>query len=1299
MILIKKLYRWLLYALIAIVAIFVLAALTVRFILFPNIDVYKDDFAAYATKSLGQKITIGEIKTGWDGISPHFALKNIDLFDAENRTAFHLNDAEANISWLSIPLLHPHLSKIKVDEPSITIRREANGKIFLAGIDLSGPSKPEFANWLLSQREIKITNAELLWQDDLRKAPLLSLKDLNLRIKNPTFNSLFGQHAFEFSAVPSIGTQLPIEANGRFVGSDVSKIKDWHGNLYAKVNQANLTVWKPWLDFPVNILSGTGNLQVWLDFADETIEKIKTESSLTNLSVELKDVSNNPPNTKNDAFIAKQFSGIVSWTNLKNVQTINAQNIKLTSNTGLNIANGGGYYATSTKEGKPWLKIDTHLDQLDLATIKQISDYLKLPTDISLRLNGLSPIGKLQGLKFGYESLAGKPVGYKINTAFNGLGLTAYEKIPGFTNLTGNIKANENGGELVLQSKNVILDFKDILRWPIPADQLNGQVQWQIDDDETEVNAKEIYITSPHITGTLNANYHLKGEDFKNSLLDLTANFSKGNAKYASFYYPLILGETTLHWLDTSILEGRAEDVKLVVKGKLDDFPYVNNKNQLDNKLGLFRVSAKISDVQLEYGTGWPHIKGLALQMLFEGKRMELNANKGTIFGNKIIKSKVEIPKLDADSPILSISSEIEGPVTEGLKFINQSPVKLVTQGFTDDLKATGQGKLALDLKIPLEDLEASKYKGAYKITYGTIFANPDIGLPELVKINGVLNFTENSLSTQNINTEILGGPAQLSLRLGADKIIRVSAHGQVTDLGIKKIASNLLIDNMRGSAEWSGEINIRKPIVDVNLRSNLIGMAILLPPPFNKPNNQEIDFSLVKTQTNSMSDNINITYGNLVTAKLLRTEQAGELMFERGDIGINMPAALPNQTGLSLHGRLDNLNADDWITLLTNPANKQKNKTETGAISINKADIKVQKMEIFGRALNNLKLIAEPTSTGLKMVIDSTEINGDAEWQKEGNGKIIARLKNLTIPNDENPQIKPVIKKEIKKLANGYPALDVLVENFQLGNKKLGSLELNAFENVDNWDIQKLIITNPDSTLTAEGSWHNWTRSPNTNLKFTLAVGNIGNTLKRFGQPDAVKGGEADISGQLKWAGSPHEFDTNSLNGNFKFEAKKGQFLKVQPGFGRLFGLLSLQSLPRRLSLDFRDLFSDGFAFDKISATAKIDNGIMRSNDFFMTGPAAEAKIMGETNLKTETHKLKVKVTPHVSDGLSLAALAGGPIAGAAAFVAQKILKDPFNKIISSEYIITGTWANPQEIESEKEKTQLPNTSSPLTQ
>lgn len=1284
----KKLSRWVLYVFLLLLFIFVLAALAVRFVVFPNIDQYKDDIASFASKKLGQKITVGDIETGWDGISPHFSLKNIDLFDAENRSAFHLNNAEANISWLSIPLLHPHLSNLVINQPEITIRRNTDGNIYLAGINLSGPSKPEFANWLLSQREVSIKNAQVVWLDDLHKAPPLSLKQLNLTLSNPTWRGLFGQHQLELTALPSVGTNQAITASGRFVGRDISKLNTWHGTLSAQLKQTDLAVWRPWLDYkilnhPVNIHTGTGNAQISLDFADAKIKKIKTHTTLSNLSVVL--------NKQATPFVAKQFTGDISWSDLKKTQTISAENIKLNTNTGLNINNGSGYYSTSTKNGKPWIKADLKLDQFNLATIKQLSPYFQLPENITTKLNGFSPVGELQALALSYEGEASQPTNYKINTTFKKLGLTAYQKIPGFSNLAGKIEADEDGGEITLLSQKALLDLKDILRWPIPADKLNGQISWKINGDKIAIKTKDVFITSPHITGTVNASYDMNG--IKGGYLDLTGKFSKGDAKYALFYYPIMLGKPTLHWLDTSILEGRAEDVNLTVKGNLADFPYVNANNQLGKKLGLFRVTAKISDALLEYGTGWPVIEGLGLDMLFEGKRMELSANKGHIFGNKIIKSKTEIAQLDADSPMLHVVSEVEGPVADGVRFVNESPVKLVTQGFTDDLKTIGNGKLNLELKIPLQDLEAAKYKGVYKIVNGTIFANADAGLPELSKLNGVLNFTENSLTAQNVSTDILGGPAQFSLRTGADKILRVNANGRITDAGIKKLASNTLTESMQGSAAWTGEITIKQPLVDINLRSNSVGMAIQLPPPFGKPANQELAFSLTKKQLSPSNDSLNISYGNAISAKILRVEQAGKLAFERGDIGVNIAAELPAQAGLSLHGKLDYVNADDWLALF----NKPSNNTGSSPITIKNANVAIQKLDIFGRRLNALKLTAQPNATGLQMAIDSQEITGDAEWQSGGNGKIIARLKNLTIPNSSETTSKPTAKKDIKKLTNGYPALDVIADNFQLGNKKLGVLELNALESSDDWVIQKLKITNPDSTLSADGNWHNWTRNPNTNLKFSLSVSNIGNALRRFGQPDAVKGGEAEIAGQLQWSGSPHEFETDSLNGNFRLEASKGQILKVQPGVGRLFGLLSLQSLPRRLSLDFRDLFSDGFAFDKISANAKIDNGIMHSDDFFMTGPAAETKIKGETNLKTETQRLKVKVTPHVSDSLSLAALAGGPIAGAAAFVAQKILKDPFNKIASSEYIITGTWDKPQEVESEKEGVQKPNKASPL--
>lgn len=1288
---IKKISRWVLYAVLTVLFLLSLIALVIRFIIFPNIDSYKDDIAAYASKTAGQKITIGDIQPGWDGISPHFLLKNIDVFDAENRSALHLNDVSASFSWLSVPLLQAHLYKLAIDNPELTIRRKADGSIYLAGISLAGESKPELPNWLLSQSKIRIKNAQITWLDELRQAPPLALKRLDLTLDNPAINSAFAKHQFEISATPSIGTNQPIRANGSFVGGDVSEIDSWYGSVTAQLRQADLSVWRPWIDYPLNMQTGMGNANITLDFDDAKIEKISAQTALTNVTLVL--------NKETTPFIAKQLSGNIDWDNVNNTQTISAKNIRLSSNSGLNINSGNGSLASSTKNGKAWFKADLQLDRFDLAAIKQLAPYFKLPASIHAKLNGFSAVGELQDLKLGFEGEASKPESYKINANFKKLGLAAYDKIPGFSNLNGNIVADEDGGKLTLDSHNAMLDLKGILRWPIPADKLNGIVNWRIDGETAKITAHEIYITSPHITGTINASYDKN--NVKGGYLNLTGKFGKGNAKYALFYYPVMLSKPTLQWLDTSILAGRAEDVNLTVKGNLADFPYVNSKNQPDQKLGIFKVTAKISDALLEFGTGWPVIEDLALDMLFEGKRMELNANKGRIFGNKIIKSKTEIPQLDSDWPVLHIVSEVEGPVVEGIKFVNNSPVKQVTLGFTDDLKTAGNGKLNLQLIIPMQDLEAAKYKGAYKISNGTIFANADIGLPELTKLNGILSFTENSLTAQNVTTEVLGGPAQFSLKTGADKIIRVSANGRVNDAGINKLTSNTLADRLQGSADWTGEITIKKPLLDAKIQSNLVGMAINLPPPFNKPASQSLLLTLDKKQQSSSYDSINIGYGDLVSAKLLRTEQAGKLTLERGDIGVYMPAELSNQPGLSVHGKLGYVNADDWLTLF-NQAPKSNN---VAPLKISRANVAIQKIVIFGRSLNALKVIAQPNNSGLQMVIESEEISGDAEWQAKDyahtNGKIIARLKNLTIPANSESLVKEAKteapKKDIRKLANGYPALDVVAENFQLGNKKLGSLTLNAFENNDDWVIQKLNINNPDSTLTADGVWQNWTRNPNTSLNFVLKVDNIGKALKRFGQPDAVKGGSAEIEGLLSWAGSPHEFETTSLNGNFSLVANKGQIAKVQPGVGRLFGLLSLQSLPRRLSLDFRDLFSDGFAFDKISANAKINNGILHSDDFFMTGPAAEAKIKGETNLKTETQNLTVQVIPHVSDSLSLAALAGGPIVGAAAFVAQKILKDPFNKIVSSDYVITGTWDNPKEIESEKNEANKPNNSSPM--
>ncbi|HEX5539173.1 MAG TPA: AsmA-like C-terminal region-containing protein, partial [Methylophilaceae bacterium] len=288
-------------------------------------------------------------------------------------------------------------------------------------------------------------------------------------------------------------------------------------------------------------------------------------------------------------------------------------------------------------------------------------------------------------------------------------------------------------------------------------------------------------------------------------------------------------------------------------------------------------------------------------------------------------------------------------------------------------------------------------------------------------------------------------------------------------------------------------------------------------------------------------------------------------------------------------------------------------------------------------------------------------------------------------------------VPEAVKQQTQHYPALDIVADNFELGKKKLGKLEVQASEQTGNWSIKKLRISNPDSVLSGDGEWRNWRHHPNTRMNLSWDISDIGNTLGRFGYPGIIKNGKGKLSGQLRWRGSPQEFEIPGLAGKLKLEAKDGQILQIKPGVGRLFSVLSLQNLPRRLTFDFTDVFSRGFTFDTITANVKIDDGVMHSDDFRMEGPVALVQIKGQADLAKETQHLFVKVTPYISDSVSLAALAGGPVVGAAAFIAQKLLKDPLNKIAASEYEITGTWEDPTVIKGDK-KEAAPEAPSPLS-
>lgn len=227
-------------------------------------------------------------------------------------------------------------------------------------------------------------------------------------------------------------------------------------------------------------------------------------------------------------------------------------------------------------------------------------------------------------------------------------------------------------------------------------------------------------------------------------------------------------------------------------------------------------------------------------------------------------------------------------------------------------------------------------------------------------------------------------------------------------------------------------------------------------------------------------------------------------------------------------------------------------------------------------------------------------------------------------------------------------------------------------------WILERVAMRNLDGSLIGKGRWRTGPGA-STSLEVDVDASDVGRLLERFGYPGMVRGGSAQGQMSVRWNGDPAPIDYASLNGNLSLHAKDGQFLEIDPGIGKLLSLLSLQMLPQRITLDFSDVFSKGFKWTRIDATAQITNGVMETRDLRMQGSAADVAMSGKADLARETQDVTLRVTPAL--GASAATVVGvfNPIAGIATYIGQRALKDPLGQIFSYEYAITGPWANPK--------------------
>lgn len=363
---------------------------------------------------------------------------------------------------------------------------------------------------------------------------------------------------------------------------------------------------------------------------------------------------------------------------------------------------------------------------------------------------------------------------------------------------------------------------------------------------------------------------------------------------------------------------------------------------------------------------------------------------------------------------------------------------------------------------------------------------------------------------------------------------------------------------------------------------------------------------------------------------------------------------------------------------------------------------VRARELTVGGHKLNNLVIGGGRDGTLWRANMDASELNGYVEYRQPSGanaGRLYGRLARLVIAPSAAQDVESVLDEQPASI----PALDIVVDDLELRGKKLGRIEIDAVnlgasasaaarDVPREWRLNRFNISTPEAVLTASGNWTDLNPGAGapaprsikerrrTVMNFKLDIADSGELLNRFGMKGVVRKGRGLVEGQVAWLGSPITLDYPSLGGNFNINVENGQFLKTDPGISKLLGVLSLQSLPRRLTLDFRDVFSEGFAFDFFRGDVSITQGIARTNNLQMKGINAAVLMEGQADIAHETQAIKVVVVPDINvGGASLLASAINPVVGLSTFLAQLILRRPLMEAATQEFMLDGTWTDPR--------------------
>lgn len=1301
-----------------------------HFLIVPRIAEFRPWLEQQASQRMGITVRVGDIVATSNGLIPSVELRDVRLFDANGREALHLPSVLAALSVRSAVGLG--FEQLYVAAPELSVRRTPDGRIWIAGFAL--PDTPTSGNgaadWVFSQTELVVRGGLVRWTDELRALPTLELADVDVLIRNR-----HRIHSVRVDADPPPGWGTRLSVRGRFQQPLFSvRPEDWHnwaGQIFAEASQVDLAQLHNYVDLGVDLSQGAGSARGWFDVDHAHIKGVTADVALQTVTVKLAPTL--------EPLDLERVSGRVGVRLLAGGQAYTTQALSFDTRDGLHWP--GGNVQLSLLDAQPGRPAQGTLeaDRLDLAAISEISARLPLNASVHHQLQQLSPQGMVEKLALVWQGDVASPTSYSAQGRITQLALAAQPRgqagIPGVRGATVDFDLSQIGGTATLALQDGSVEFPGIFEQPVvPFDTLSGDVRWKVDGQSIRVETSRLHFSNSDAQGDAQIKWQTaavaKGASSElrfPGVLDLSGSLSRANLAAVPRYLPLAMPKTARDYLAQALVSGDGSNAKFKVRGDLSKFPFSTAKQ------GDFQISGQFGNASYAYAPAlvvpkdsppWPLLTKASGDLLLDHDNLHIQSAKGQLGSSANLqfnKTEVTVSKL-YQAPLVGVSAEAHGPLADGLAFVNTSAIGGWLGNALSRVVVSGNADIRIKLGIPVEQVEKTTVQGSVTLAGNDFQFAP--GVPRLSRTRGVLGFAETGFVLNGVQARALGGDVRLDggMNFGNSALARsmpgslrmtgvASAEGlrQASELG----AVARLGQFSSGSASYTATLGIRSGTPELQINSNLSGLALNLPAPFFKAADTALPMRLESTLVRSslqpgarLQDQLQLELGKLANVVFVRDISGAEPRVLRGAIAVGLSAGesapLPEE-GVAANINVGQLDVEAWSAVLARlgatatPAGRAQQDALAQSYMPNSVALRARELQVGGRTFNQVLLGGVRDGTVWRGNVDAAELNGYVEFRQSSAatpGRVYARLAHLVIGQSAEQEVENLLDQQPATI----PALDVVVDDMELRGKKLGRVDIQAVnlggagrDSVREWRLNRFNITTPDATLTATGNWAQVNAQSSvavlpgarerrrTALNFKLDVADSGDLLKRMGMPGVIAKGKGLVAGQVSWLGAPFSPDYASMGGGFNVNMESGQFLKADPGIAKLLGVLSLQSLPRRLALDFRDVFSEGFAFDFVRGDVTIDQGVARTNNLQMKGVNAAVLMEGQADIAKETQSLKVVVIPEINvASASLIYSAINPLVGLTTFLANVILRRPLIEANTQEFLIDGTWADP---------------------